>query len=41
MREGKRRTHKHWHGRLETYPLAYATRTMALEWQSDRFIQTA
>jgi len=35
----KRRTHNHWHGRLETYPLCY--KVEPFDWQTNRFIQTA
>ena len=38
-REGERQTHNHWHGGLKL--ICYATRTMAFEWQTDRFIWTA
>jgi len=39
--EAERWTHNHWHGRLETYPIRYPTRTTVLEWQTDGFIRTA
>jgi len=36
----ERRTHNHWHGRLETYPLCYSMRLMPLDWPTDCFIGT-